>query len=229
MRVGRAAIGATCFVACYYGVQALGTGATRINPALPIDWRLPCVPAMAWVYAVGVLWPFTLAFLLPRYLIDRGLAAFVLLSAMAGILFLAFPTDGSALRAQCVAATGGVLGLVERLDPPVNLMPSLHVGYAVLTALWLGHAGSRWRWLAGAMAALQMVAVCLTKQHFVADAAAGALLAMIAYRLAAIGSAGREGISDSQPCRSRKPTMRPAITSSDGSGNVPGIVARTER
>ena len=74
--------------------------------------------------------------------------------------------------------------MVMRLDEPVNMMPSLHVGYAVLAVLYLRDQRLKWRLGALAMALLQIIASCLTKQHFIADIAAGAALAVISYRLA---------------------------------------------
>ena len=154
---------------------------------------------------MGVVWPVAVIFLVSIDSIDRSLATFVLLSVCAALLFLLFPTDGSTLRSQCALQGEWALRTVARLDKPVNMMPSLHVGYAVLAAIWLRDHQLTWRLGALAMAVLQIVASCLTKQHFIADVAAGAALAVISYRLTSarpLGSAPPAILGDSRmpPC-----------------------------
>ena len=224
-RAGRAVIGLVCFALCYYGTQAIGPAVKAFSPALPIDWRLPCIPAFAWIYAIGVVWPVVIIFRVSTDSIDRSLAAFVLLSVCAAMLFLLFPTDGSALRSQCGQQSEWALRTLARLDKPVNMMPSLHVGYAVLAAICLRDHQRTWRLGALAMAVLQIVASCLTKQHFIADVAAGAALAVISYGLCTLVAFP----SASHPWRFRNATMRREMSSSDGSGNVPGAAARAKR
>jgi len=182
-RLGRAAIGLACFVFCYYGTQAIGPAGNSFSPAFKIDWRLPCIPAFAWVYAMGVVWPIVVIFRVSRDSIDRSLAAFMLLSVFAAVLFLLFPTDGSALRSQCVPQGDLALLTLALVDRPVNMMPSLHAGYSVLAMLCLRGDQPMWRRGAIAMVVLQIFASCLTKQHFIADVAAGAALAVISYHL----------------------------------------------
>jgi hypothetical protein len=182
-RTSRAAIGLSCFVLCYYGTQAIGPAVKVFSPDLPIDWRLPCIPALAWVYAMGVVWPFAVIFRVSLDSIDRSLAAYILLSVFAAVLFLLFPTDGSALRSQCDPQGEWALRTLALLDKPVNMMPSLHVGYAVLAMIFLRDNQPTWRRGALVMAVLQIFASCLTKQHFIADVAAGVALAVISYRL----------------------------------------------
>ncbi|MBI3751452.1 MAG: phosphatase PAP2 family protein [Chloroflexi bacterium] len=78
-----------------------------------------------------------------------------------------------------------VLGLVFAVDPRYNAFPSLH---AAVSTVWAGQwlrsrvRGSR---LMVGWAALIVASTVLTKQHYVADAAAGVLLGLGASRLAA--------------------------------------------
>jgi membrane-associated phospholipid phosphatase len=70
------------------------------------------------------------------------------------------------------------------LDYPHNLVPSLHVAYAVLAGavVWNG-ATARWlRVLSGAWLALLISSVLLVHQHHLLDVVTGAALGIFCYR-----------------------------------------------
>jgi hypothetical protein len=73
-------------------------------------------------------------------------------------------------------------------------MPSLHVGWAVWVALVLDrHAGRRWMW---AYPPLMTVIVMATSNHYLLDAVAGALCALLGWwasGLVATASRGQAG------------------------------------
>jgi hypothetical protein len=71
--------------------------------------------------------------------------------------------------------------LLCTLDPPMNLFPSLHLALAVLAALAAWCVDRSLGLLALAWTACIAVAVCTTKQHFVADAVAGVVLAALVH------------------------------------------------
>ncbi|KSV72236.1 hypothetical protein N183_27085 [Sinorhizobium sp. Sb3] len=199
VRAGLATLGLACFALSYYGAALGPTAGIDFDPALPADWLLPCVPALVPVYAIGVFWPLTLAWLTPRALLVRVAAGFALVSALSAALFKLLPSDGRALRGQCAPVTDPALALLQQLDPPIHLFPSLHVGYALFTALCIGLALPRWRWPAMAIALLQGFAVCLVKQHFIADVIAGAAIAALAYRFAVASIGAARSGCESQP------------------------------
>lgn len=154
----------------------------RLDPSLPWDALLPCVPQALWLYLPGMAIPFVPALLLPQADFLRAARAHALLIGASTLLFCLLPTDAAALRAQCPASAA--LASLQALDMPSNLFPSLHVGFAVLSAQCLRDLAPPWRVAGIAMAVLQVLAVCLVKQHYLADAAAGAALAWAAHAVA---------------------------------------------
>jgi len=72
------------------------------------------------------------------------------------------------------------------LANPFAAMPSLHFGYALLVAvaLFLLAEQSWLRWLGLVYAAVVLVAIVATGNHFIVDAVAGGLVALAAYVLA---------------------------------------------
>ena len=185
-RLGWAAALLAQFIGCYYLAAQLARARPRWNPALGLDHALPCVPQLAWLYLAGLALPFLPALLLPVAYLPRAAASFGMLIALAGLVFMVMPTDGSELRATC-GQPAGVLGLVFELDPATNLFPSLHVGFAVLAAACLWQAEARGAVLTRALAVAQMLTVCLVKQHALLDVAAGAGLALLVYALCFAG------------------------------------------
>jgi membrane-associated phospholipid phosphatase len=213
-----------CFVAAYYGVPHLAAKAPTWDLSLPIDRSLPCVSGLAWAYLVGMMLPIVPAGLVPLRLLPCASAAYVAFIAAATLGFLLVPTDGHLLRAQC-SEPGWTLATVYQLDSAQNLFPSLHVGFATLAALCLRRVRSRWATVAGFLAVVQAVTVCLVKQHVLADAVAGVMLAFAAYTIcfeprleAAIQRLSR-----------RNSTSRRAVSVKVGSCNAPEVAARAAR
>lgn len=153
-------------------------------PETSLDRAIPLEPS--WMLVYGSLYVF--AFLLPLLvirqpdLLRRAMYAFlsVMLVSYAG--FLVFPT--AAPRPAQVTGDGfaaWALRLAYDIDPPHGCFPSLHVAYSCVAALacWRVHRG------VGAAAAIWAgligVSTLYTKQHFIADVIAGALVAGAAY------------------------------------------------
>ena len=180
-RIGWAALPLTSFILGYYVVPQLRIQASVWDPSLPFDSKLPCVPWLAWIYLVGLVVPLLPACAMPISLLPRTACTYIALIAASALVFVLVPTDGRALRTQCVTTPSWPLEVIHRLDAPANLFPSLHVGFAVLAALCLRHVGARWALTAMALAGIEAVSVCLVKQHFIADAMAGAVFAILAY------------------------------------------------
>jgi len=178
-----AAVPLGCFVGGYYGAAIATAAVTRVDPVMAIDRLIPCAPDFVWVYLAGLAAPFLPLFALPRSLLPKAMASYSLLILTAVVLFLVFPTDAGSLRALCGDPPWS-LALLYRLDPATNMFPSLHVGLATLSCLWLVEAGSRWGRVAAALALGQALAVLLIKQHTLADVAMGTALAWLSYRLA---------------------------------------------
>jgi PAP2 superfamily len=101
----------------------------------------------------------------------------------------------------------------------LSAMPSVHVGWALLTALVIIEVSrSRWRWLALAYPLLTMLAVVVTANHYWLDGIAAALLlalALVVQRISRLlyGRCRARRRAD-QPGDLRAPVLTPASTSS---------------
>jgi membrane-associated phospholipid phosphatase len=171
------------FIAVFYVVpmhvrlvQPVQVAPTAIDRAVPfLEWTI-------WIYVSYFLFLFVpVAVCRDEARVTRVLYALALNSVLAGVIFLAWPTQ---LTAQQPAG-GGLTGLLWRalltVDRPVNCVPSLHVANACVCAFALQHEGRRWRSLAPVWLALIMLSTLTTKQHVVIDIAAGVLLAAFSF------------------------------------------------
>jgi len=153
-------------------------------PALALDRALPVRPAWSLVY--GSLY---FAMFLPLVVvrreeqIRRTLQAYLALWFVAYAVFLAYPT---VLPRPSRAEIGGgfcawALRIVYSWDGPYNCFPSLHVAQSYLAAMTCYRVSRGIGLAAGAWATLVAVSTLYTKQHYVADVIAGALMAWAAY------------------------------------------------
>ena len=156
------------------------------RPEIALDRVVPLQPA--WMLVYGSLYVF--AFLLPIAVVRQpglfrqALKAFLAVMIVAYAGFMLFPTAGP--RPDAVPGAGffsWTLRVLYDIDPSHGCFPSLHVAYAFVSALTVyrvhrgvGIAALVWTALIGA-------STLFTKQHFVVDVIAGALMAYAAYLL----------------------------------------------
>lgn len=175
------------FIAGYFGVGLRVDPANAHDFGTALDRRIPFVAASVWVY----LWVFPASFFplfvvrCPR-LFRRTLIAYAIAIAASLIVFATFPVTSIALRANRAALdvtrlSPQAVALLYRLDPPVNLFPSLHLSIAVLAALSAWKARRAYGAAACVGVALIGVSICTVKQHFVLDGLGGAALAAVVY------------------------------------------------
>ncbi len=158
---------------------------TRHVPELALDRIWPLVPVWAIVY--GALYLFLI--LLPIFvvrsqeLIRRTVRAYLLIWITAyGFFFVAYPT--AAPRPDQVSGEGFVVWGLRALysaDPPYNCFPSLHVAHSFVSALAVSRVHRRLGIMALISATLVALSTLFTKQHYVLDVVAGAVLAVVAY------------------------------------------------
>jgi len=110
----------------------------------------------------------------------RTLKAMLAALALCAAAFVAFPT-----AFPRPPAPGPVFALLAAVDTPASCFPSLHVALAALAAWGLRLDGARWAGAAALWAALIAASTVLVKQHYAADAAGGALAAVLALALTA--------------------------------------------
>jgi membrane-associated phospholipid phosphatase len=196
------------FALVYGGADAVAARhRLRVPVHLPAELRIPLVPAMTAaymsLYALFALAPFVLR---PR----RELRAFVLtlavVIAVAGIGFLLLPAELAFPPPveEDLGRWSGLFHLADDLNLTYNLVPSLHVAFAVACAGAFSRQASRrasaglWCW-----AALIAAATVLTHQHHLLDVVTGWLLAV----------AGVRGVYDRLVVRRAHPAPKPAADS----------------
>lgn len=155
------------------------------NPWSPLDDAIPFAGLALWPYLCGIVWMGLPAVLLQSSALFRHTArSYALLIALSVMCFVLLPAEAPELRRQASAAdldplTAFALRHLHAIDPPRNLLPSLHVSLATLSAAALARSDLRWHLPGGVMLAVIVASVCLSKQHTVADAAAGLLAAWL--------------------------------------------------
>lgn len=174
------------FAVGYYAVAwGVEPGRARSLPETALDQRIPFAPGAVYVYALAYTAVFFPAFVVgcPR-LFRRTALAYAVAIALALVVYALAPVSAVDLRADPAdVGAGGFAGwgvrVLYALDPPTNVLPSLHVALVWL-AVW-----SAWKaWpavgIGAAAAALAITAsTTLVKQHFVLDLGAGAVLAAL--------------------------------------------------
>ena len=169
-------------VAMYFVVAAATTGRAVFAPALALDRAVPLQPAWTPVYLS--MWVLSLV---PVMLVRgvelrrRTILSYITTVVTAYMVFLIYPTV--APRPVTVPGDGVTawsLRTLYAIDPPYNCFPSLHVAYAFLAALSTYRVRRDLGFVALLWAVVIAISTVFIKQHYVADAIAGALLAIAA-------------------------------------------------
>ncbi|MDR2113633.1 MAG: Ser/Thr and Tyr protein phosphatase [Candidatus Accumulibacter sp.] len=142
---------------------------------------VPFVPQFIWFYlSMYVLFFFPPFFLSPENL--RRLAKELMLATgVAGVMFLIFPGRLGFSRTLPTDPFYRVFfdGLFA-LDPPFNLVPSLHVVYSTAIVLAISaHAGAGVRFALHAWLVLTVASTVLVHQHHFLDVVTGLALALL--------------------------------------------------
>jgi membrane-associated phospholipid phosphatase len=173
------------FFAIYPTTNWLSAGGDRYYSLfLAAELRIPFLPQLIWLYlSMYVL------FLLPPFLLDpqelRRLGKeLIAATCVSGAVFLAFPAKLG--FARILPEEGLYRGIFEgmfQVDPPFNLVPSLHVVYTTAIGLALiGRAGALLRLLLCVWLALVLSSTVLVHQHHLLDVATGIALVLLMRR-----------------------------------------------
>jgi PAP2 superfamily protein len=144
--------------------------------------RLPLVPAFAAVYlGVHVFSVIPYCTLGETRQLRRYLLGNTLIILLSTVLWVALPVrvDRTPVPESAHGFGAWLLRGVHAFDPMTNCFPSAHCSVAVYAAIGLRFASRRLFAWGIASAALVCVSTVMTKQHYVADVAAGAVLAAI--------------------------------------------------
>ena len=150
----------------------------------PFDERMPYWPAWSWVYSF-LYYPAILYLNLiatdARHFTLMAFS-FILLLLMQMSFFYIYPVstpDHWRELNQGVTLSERFLRFVHKFDAPSNCFPSMHVSVAMLTAL---HALPTLGPTVYAFPALIAISCIFTKQHYIIDLPAGAVLGWAAHR-----------------------------------------------
>ena len=154
------------------------------EPAIWLDLAIQLEPSWALIYL-----SLFLAALLPAFVVHqqemlgRTVNAFLAMWLVAYVFFLVYPTIGPRPIAKVVGDdfSAWLVRSIYSSDFRYNCFPSLHVAQCFLAALVCHHIHRGVGAAAGVWAALVGVSTVYTKQHYVLDVIAGALLAYFAY------------------------------------------------
>jgi membrane-associated phospholipid phosphatase len=173
-------------VPCYILIAQDVAGRSVHVPALPLDLVIPLVPGWALVYGPLYLFLILLPVLVIRQQehVRRTVYAYLLVWLTAYVCFYLYPTIAprpAEIEGKGFAVWG--LRFLYGADPSYNCFPSLHVAHSFVSALTCYRLQRRLGTAMVACAMLVAVSTLFTKQHYVADVLAGALLAVLAYAL----------------------------------------------
>ena len=172
------------FVLVYGGMDALTARRSfRVPVHFPAELAIPFVPAMTLFYMSIYLLFWMAPFVLRT---RREFRALVITLAFAifvgGIGFLLFPADLAFAqpRQEELGIWAGMFHLADRLNLTYNLLPSLHVAFAVIcVAVFSPRVPIVGKVLLWFWAAIVAASTVLIHQHHLLDVATGWLLALV--------------------------------------------------
>jgi len=172
------------FVLVYGGMDALTARRTfRVPVHFPAELAIPFIPAMTLFY-MSIYFLFWMApfVLRTRREFPALVVTLAIVTFCGGIGFLLFPADLAFAPPQeeALGIWAGLFHFADKLNLTYNLLPSLHVAFAVIcVAVFSARAtvaGKALLWFWAAMIAASTV---LIHQHHLLDLATGWLLALV--------------------------------------------------
>jgi membrane-associated phospholipid phosphatase len=174
--------------AVYFGIGHLHLDRSTEILRTRLDDAIPFWPWTAWCYLPFYAGVFIIAAagLRRRALFNRAvLAVLVVMSVGAlGHIFIGAEYPRPVLHPPYPSISAAFLAAVQRIDPPGNVFPSLHVAHTTMLALLLIKDRPRLGAVALAMATALALSTLTTKQHFIADVLSGYVLAFFGRWLA---------------------------------------------
>lgn len=160
--------------------------ALRVPVHFAAELSIPFVPGMTVfymsLYGLFVLAPFVLR---TRREFAAAVATMAVAIGAGGLLFLLLPAQlaFAPVREDQLGAWAGIYHVADELNLTYNLLPSLHVAFAVIcVSIFAPRAPRPLRLLLWLWAFLIAISTVLTHQHHVLDMIAGWLLAIVCVR-----------------------------------------------
>ena len=184
----------------YFALGRWGQTAHTLDPSITVDSLIPFLGWAVWPYIFGILW-----IALPAALIRSAdyftqiAATFALNIGMSFLCFLIVPTQ-TRLREQASTTdldflTAWAVNTLYSIDPPTNLLPSLHVSLAVIATVAIGRQHPEWKAALLIVLAAIILSVLILKQHTIIDALAGIIVACIAFSLSGCFRANQRALT----------------------------------
>jgi len=186
------------FVLVYGGMDFLTARRSfRVPVHFPAELAIPFIPVMTLFYMSIYLLFWMAPFVLRTRREFRALVITVAFAILfGGIGFFLFPADLAFVppREEDLGIWAGLFHCADRLNLTYNLLPSLHVAFAVVcVTIFSGRAPAAGRVLLWFWAAMIAASTVLIHQHHLLDVATGWLLALVCVKLFYLGE--RNGCS----------------------------------
>lgn len=177
-------------VICFQGTRLITGGFHHYDVSLPIDGRIPLVPAAVLIY-VGCYLTWAGSYLLiarqEQEVCYRFFAGESLAKLLIMLVFIFFPTSMVRPEVTGTDFCSWLLNIVYSADTPDNLFPSLHCFASWMCFRGLRHCERVPKWykvVTFALMFLVPVSVVLTKQHLFLDIFGGIAFAELGLLIA---------------------------------------------
>jgi len=178
------ALGYLAFLAVYLGCGNFLLHAPQRLALGPLDLWFGYLPWTIWVYLSQVPLLILALVLAPDDTArSRAFYAMLLATGLAGVVFLAWPTELPRPEPPRDGITAAAWRALFLVDVPRNCFPSLHVALALISAATLRRR-TGWRSVAPLWALAIAWSTLTTRQHIALDLAGGLLLAPPAWLIA---------------------------------------------
>ena len=167
--------------AVYFGIGHLHLARSTEILRTRLDDAIPFWPWTSWCYLPFYAAIFIIAIIGFRHraLFNRAVLAVVLVMTLGAVghVLIGAEYPRPVLSPPYPDLSSAFLAAVQRIDPPGNVFPSLHVAHTNMLSLVLMKDRPRLGLVTLTMAILLAASTLTTKQHFIADVVAGYVLA----------------------------------------------------
>ena len=164
----------------YWTTQALAANRTLFDMTTALDRRIPFDSRWVIIYvACFAYWAVSYVLMARQDNWYPIMTGEVVAKLLCGVLFLLIPTTNIRPEITGTGPTHWLMGLIYRLDPPLDLFPSIHCMESWIC--FRGMLGQKkipkwYQVFAGIFTVLVCLSTLFTRQHVIADVVAGILL-----------------------------------------------------
>ena len=167
----------------YWGTQALAANRTLIDMTTALDRMIPFDPRWVLIYvACYAYWAVGYVLMARQDNWYTVMTGEVLAKLLCGVFFLLIPTTNIRPEITGTGLTDWLMGLIYRMDPPLDLFPSIHCMESWICFRGILGQKNIPKWyqaFSGVFTLLVCLSTLFTRQHVIADVIAGVLLGEI--------------------------------------------------